>query len=223
MTKEAIREHQMARTGGAQTDLFTCGKCRKKSCTYTQVRCCRSRGPVAADPGLRVGSVHRGPSLGAAVAFESRPCPGPPAPSKQHPRGEACVLWTLVGGPGRRPGGCEGCCCCSREGVPRLATGCTAVTHRGRCCCGPQDPGERGAVRATRREGPPQGPGAATWAGVTPIVTLGKTCCPQPAALTDRSRPCAPSRPQVQTRSSDEPMTTFVVCNECGNRWKVGG
>lgn len=37
MTKEAIREHQMARTGGTQTDLFTCGKCRKKNCTYTQV------------------------------------------------------------------------------------------------------------------------------------------------------------------------------------------
>lgn len=32
-----------------------------------------------------------------------------------------------------------------------------------------------------------------------------------------------PHLPQVQTRSSDEPMTTFVVCNECGNRWKVGG
>ena len=27
---------------------------------------------------------------------------------------------------------------------------------------------------------------------------------------------------QVQTRSADEPMTIFVVCNECGNRWKVG-
>ncbi|MEQ2181709.1 hypothetical protein GOODEAATRI_014312 [Goodea atripinnis] len=27
---------------------------------------------------------------------------------------------------------------------------------------------------------------------------------------------------QVQTRSADEPMTTFVLCNECGNRWKVG-
>ncbi|XP_075819557.1 transcription elongation factor A protein 2 isoform X5 [Microtus pennsylvanicus] len=27
---------------------------------------------------------------------------------------------------------------------------------------------------------------------------------------------------EVQTRSSDEPMTTYVVCNECGNRWKVG-
>ncbi|KAK3091263.1 hypothetical protein FSP39_018422 [Pinctada imbricata] len=26
---------------------------------------------------------------------------------------------------------------------------------------------------------------------------------------------------QLQTRSSDEPMTTFVFCNECGNRWKV--
>ena len=28
---------------------------------------------------------------------------------------------------------------------------------------------------------------------------------------------------QVQTRSADEPMTTFVFCNECGNRWKVRG
>ena len=26
---------------------------------------------------------------------------------------------------------------------------------------------------------------------------------------------------QVQTRSADEPMTTFVYCNECGHRWKV--
>lgn len=25
---------------------------------------------------------------------------------------------------------------------------------------------------------------------------------------------------QLQTRSSDEPMTTFVLCNVCGNRWK---
>ncbi|CAG7724825.1 unnamed protein product [Allacma fusca] len=25
---------------------------------------------------------------------------------------------------------------------------------------------------------------------------------------------------QLQTRSSDEPMTTFVLCNHCGNRWK---
>ena len=25
---------------------------------------------------------------------------------------------------------------------------------------------------------------------------------------------------QLQTRSADEPMTTFVSCLECGNRWK---
>ena len=25
---------------------------------------------------------------------------------------------------------------------------------------------------------------------------------------------------QLQTRSADEPMTTFVTCTQCGNRWK---
>jgi transcription elongation factor S-II len=25
---------------------------------------------------------------------------------------------------------------------------------------------------------------------------------------------------QMQTRSADEPMTTFVTCIDCGNRWK---
>ncbi|XP_053571018.1 transcription elongation factor A protein 1 isoform X2 [Bombina bombina] len=38
LTKEAIREHQMAKTGGTETDLFTCGKCKQKNCTYTQVQ-----------------------------------------------------------------------------------------------------------------------------------------------------------------------------------------
>lgn len=38
MTQEAIREHQMAKTGGTVTDLFQCGKCKKKNCTYNQVR-----------------------------------------------------------------------------------------------------------------------------------------------------------------------------------------
>ncbi|XP_056651572.1 transcription elongation factor A protein 3 isoform X2 [Monodelphis domestica] len=38
MTLEAIREHQMAKTGGTTTDLFQCNKCKKKNCTYNQVQ-----------------------------------------------------------------------------------------------------------------------------------------------------------------------------------------
>ncbi|MGH0158953.1 UNVERIFIED_CONTAM: hypothetical protein FKN15_062377 [Acipenser sinensis] len=38
LTKESIREHQLAKTGGTETDLFQCGKCNKKNCTYTQVQ-----------------------------------------------------------------------------------------------------------------------------------------------------------------------------------------
>ena len=33
-----------------------------------------------------------------------------------------------------------------------------------------------------------------------------------------RSKKCTYT--QVQTRSADEPMTTFVSCIDCGNRWK---
>lgn len=37
LTQEAIREHQMAKTGGTTTDLLQCSKCKKKNCTYNQV------------------------------------------------------------------------------------------------------------------------------------------------------------------------------------------
>lgn len=37
-TKEAIRDSQMAVQGGTTTDLLKCGKCKKRNCTYTQVR-----------------------------------------------------------------------------------------------------------------------------------------------------------------------------------------
>lgn len=40
LTQEAIREHQMAKTGGTTTDLLQCGKCKKKNCTYNQVHTC---------------------------------------------------------------------------------------------------------------------------------------------------------------------------------------
>ncbi|XP_078278956.1 transcription elongation factor A protein 1-like isoform X2 [Rhinoraja longicauda] len=38
ITKEAIREHQMAKTGGTVSSLLQCGKCKKKNCTYNQVQ-----------------------------------------------------------------------------------------------------------------------------------------------------------------------------------------
>lgn len=36
-TKQAIDDHQMAKTSGTTTDLFKCGKCGQKNCTYNQV------------------------------------------------------------------------------------------------------------------------------------------------------------------------------------------
>ena len=44
-TKESIDDHQVSKNAGTATDLFKCGKCKGKNCTYTQVSlflCCRS-------------------------------------------------------------------------------------------------------------------------------------------------------------------------------------
>ncbi|KAG9269494.1 transcription elongation factor A protein 2 isoform X1 [Astyanax mexicanus] len=38
LTKESIREHQLSKVGGTETDMFICGKCKGKKCTYTQVQ-----------------------------------------------------------------------------------------------------------------------------------------------------------------------------------------
>uniref|UniRef100_A0A915AER3 Transcription elongation factor n=1 Tax=Parascaris univalens TaxID=6257 RepID=A0A915AER3_PARUN len=37
-TKQAIEEHQMSVQEGTPSDMFKCGKCGKKNCTYTQVQ-----------------------------------------------------------------------------------------------------------------------------------------------------------------------------------------
>ena len=37
MTKESIRDAQMSKNTGTETELFRCGKCGKRKTTYTQV------------------------------------------------------------------------------------------------------------------------------------------------------------------------------------------
>jgi len=37
-TKEGIKDHQMAKTGGTNTSLFKCGRCGKSDCSYNQLQ-----------------------------------------------------------------------------------------------------------------------------------------------------------------------------------------
>uniref|UniRef100_A0A8R1DX93 Transcription elongation factor n=1 Tax=Caenorhabditis japonica TaxID=281687 RepID=A0A8R1DX93_CAEJA len=45
-TKEAIQEHQMSVQQGTPSDMFKCGKCGKKNCTYTQLQTRSSDEPM---------------------------------------------------------------------------------------------------------------------------------------------------------------------------------
>jgi len=60
MTQEAIREHQMAKTGGTVTDLFQCGKCKKKNCTYNQVSPAKSSGAPPCPQGTPIRGTSEG-------------------------------------------------------------------------------------------------------------------------------------------------------------------
>ena len=40
ITQQAIKDHQLAVTGGTGTDQFKCGKCGKRNTTYNQVSYC---------------------------------------------------------------------------------------------------------------------------------------------------------------------------------------
>ena len=37
MNEEAVKDHQMSVNEGTTTDMFTCGRCKGKKCTYNQV------------------------------------------------------------------------------------------------------------------------------------------------------------------------------------------
>lgn len=44
--KENLLDHQVAVNQGTETDMFTCGKCKKKRCTYTQLQTRSSDEPM---------------------------------------------------------------------------------------------------------------------------------------------------------------------------------
>lgn len=70
MTQEAIREHQMAKTGGTTTGLFQCKKCKKKNCTYNQVR----RGGERKRQGHRDGEPERAQGRPRGVIVKTPGC-----------------------------------------------------------------------------------------------------------------------------------------------------
>lgn len=56
-TKEAINDAQMAVTTGTPTDLFKCGKCGKRHCTYTQVNGTRINTEIPVRPVFIIMSI----------------------------------------------------------------------------------------------------------------------------------------------------------------------
>lgn len=52
------------------------------------------------------------------------------------------------------------------------------------------------------------------WVELTPVQREGFEAC-------RRCQSTNTSYHQVQTRSSDEPMTVFLHCKDCGKRWKM--
>ncbi|KAH0503252.1 Transcription elongation factor A protein 3 [Microtus ochrogaster] len=134
MTQEAIREHQMAKTGGTTTDLLRCSKCKKKNCTYNQVQ------TRSAD--------------------------------------EPMTTFVLCNECGNR---------WKEMASDELRELRNAMTQE--------------AIREHQM--------AKTGGTTTDLLRCSKC----------KKKNCTYN--QVQTRSADEPMTTFVLCNECGNRWKV--
>lgn len=59
-TKESIDDHQMSRQEGTVTDLFKCGKCGKKNCTYNQVSPSELKNELGLKGGFRLKSRARG-------------------------------------------------------------------------------------------------------------------------------------------------------------------
>lgn len=55
LTKESIREHQLSKVGGTETDMFICSKCHGKNCTYTQVQEPAGRGCRLPSVAFRMG------------------------------------------------------------------------------------------------------------------------------------------------------------------------
>jgi DNA-directed RNA polymerase subunit M/transcription elongation factor TFIIS len=65
------------------------------------------------------------------------------------------------------------------------------------------------------------------WKNVIDLKMLRDQYCEKPEAMTDQYR-CGRCKKrecvyqEIQLRSADEPMSLFITCLNCGNRWRMG-
>uniref|UniRef100_A0A672HX45 Transcription elongation factor A (SII), 2 n=1 Tax=Salarias fasciatus TaxID=181472 RepID=A0A672HX45_SALFA len=79
LTRESIRQHQLSKFGGTETDMFVCSRCQGKSCTYTQVQTRSADEPMTTFV-LCNGCGNRWKFCPSSPAFSSPRCPFHPPP-----------------------------------------------------------------------------------------------------------------------------------------------
>ncbi|KAK1801669.1 hypothetical protein P4O66_022315, partial [Electrophorus voltai] len=276
LTKESIREHQLSKVGGTETDMFICGKCKGKSCTYTQVgtptpiyplhpftrthadipatpvhahprrytRYTRSRAPTPIYPLHPFTRTHA--DIPATPVHAHTHADIPATPRHAHPRRYTrytrsrtpTSIYPLHLEANTRVSKYRGethCVavrvalnalpvCSTQSDLPhqrkRTSTVCLIIFLFLVIPLRTSEP----AFPCHAWHGPAHardGSGEEARPGTRAVPRAVPRGLPSSSSANPPPPPPPPRSPQVQTRSADEPMTTFVLCNQCGNRWKI--